>query len=145
MRRVAVLAGSVAALALVCWPLAWPAGRDSFPLSTYPMFARDRPRVVELTTAVGVTAGGAVEFLSPETIAGTREPVQAFATATGDVAAGRADDLCREIAARLAGHEHVRTVEVVTARYDAVAWFDGDERPRARTVHARCPVDRVRP
>ena len=31
-------------------------------------------------------------------------------------------------------------LEVVTVRYDAIVWFDGDRQPLERTVHAACPL-----
>jgi hypothetical protein len=146
VRRWAVITASAAAVALVCSPLLWPTDRDSFPLSTYPMFAHDRPRVLELTTAVGVGPDGDAEFLSPELLAGTREPVQASVTVTDDVRAGRADALCAEIAQRLWRRGSALTrVDVITSRYDAVAWFGGDKEPLAHTVHATCPVGDAMP
>jgi hypothetical protein len=50
---------------------------DGLPLSTYPMFARDRGRVVEQPTVVAVSPDGYVERLSPETIAATDQVMQA--------------------------------------------------------------------
>jgi hypothetical protein len=42
-----------------------------------------------------------------------------------------------------AGLDGVIAFEVVTERYDAVRWFDGDRRPVGRDVHARCPLPAV--
>ncbi|MPY94074.1 MAG: hypothetical protein GEV08_13730 [Acidimicrobiia bacterium] len=109
---------------------------------------------------VSVEADGTVHRLSPQTINGTAEIVQAAAVVSAEVAAGNAARLCREVAARLApapraGPAHgqagvvagagagaVRRVEVVTETYDAVAWFAGERRPQRRVVHADCPVGR---
>jgi hypothetical protein len=78
---------------------------DGFPLSTYPMFTRDPGGVVELPTVVAVGPGGEVERLSPQTIAGTDQVIQAGvavgrAVRDGPAAAGA---LCREVAGRVDG------------------------------------------
>jgi len=119
--------------------------RDSFPLSTFPMFASRRSSAEQVTTAVAVADDGRVVRLSPERIAGTDEVIQAAATVRTAVQQGRADDLCAEIATRLAGADAdsgvVVAVEVVTERYDAPDWFAGRRDPLERVVHARCPVE----
>jgi hypothetical protein len=111
--------------------------RDSFPLSNYPMFSYDRGRVTALDTAVGVTADGTQERLSPEVIAGGYEVVHASQTVSKAIRAGDAAGLCGEVAARAAGDGLVR-IEVVTETYDTIRWFDGDETPLRRVVHASC-------
>jgi hypothetical protein len=114
---------------------------DGFPLSTYPMFSRDRGRVVELPTVVAVTADGTVERLSPATIAGTDQVMQASAAVRGAVADGppAARALCAEVAARLPGRTPpVVTVEVVVERHDAIAWSSGSRAPLDRRTVASC-------
>jgi hypothetical protein len=132
---------------------------DGFPLSTYPMFTRDPGRVVELPTVVAVGPGGEVERLSPETIAGTDQVIQAGvavgrAVRDGPAAAGA---LCREVAGRLdsadaeapddaddadadAGSPGTRTIAVVVERHDALAWAAGDRDPLDRRTVADCRV-----
>jgi hypothetical protein len=115
--------------------------RDSFPLSTFPMFAADIDRTQSVDTAVAVAADGAVTRLTPAEIGGTTVVNQAASVVTTAIVGGRADDLCTAIAGRLAGDRTgLVAVEVVTERYDAVRWFDGDRTPVDRVVHARCPV-----
>lgn len=114
--------------------------RDSYPVSSYPMFSVRRPALSSVGTAVAVGEG--VMALSPEQIAATDEVIQAAAIVRGAIDRGEADALCRDIAERVAGHgpEGGDAIEVVTESYDAVAWYDGDRRPLQRVVHARCPV-----
>ena len=114
--------------------------RDSFPLSTFPMFAADIDRTQSVDTAVAVDAAGAVIRLTPAEIGGTTVVNQAASVVTTAIVGGRAADLCAVIAGRVGGDAGAVAVEVVTERYDAVRWFDGDRTPVDRVVHARCPV-----
>lgn len=137
MRRIGVLVVSVLTVAVVASPLLRSPDYDSYPISSYPMFARDRGSDLLLTTAVGVDADGAQRYLSPEILAGTSQPVQASVTIERAVRSGRAEALCSEIADRIDDSEIV-AVEVASGVYDVVAWFDGNETPRDREVHASC-------
>ena len=66
---------------------------------------------------------------------------QAASVVTTAIVDGRADELCTEIAGRVGWRAaDAAAVEVVTERYDAVRWFDGERTPVERVVHARCPV-----
>jgi hypothetical protein len=114
--------------------------RDSYPLSTYPMFSTRRTAVSTVNTAVAV--GDGVDRLSPELIAATDEVIQAAATVSDAIARGETDALCEDIAARVAtgGPTGATAIEVVSERFDAVAWYDGNRQPLGRVVHARCPV-----
>jgi hypothetical protein len=115
--------------------------RDSFPLSTFPMFAADIDRTQSIDTAVAIGTDGSIERLSPADIGGTTVVNQAASVVTTAIVGGRADELCAAIAKRVAGAGADRVaVEVVTERYDAVRWFDGERTPVERVVHARCPV-----
>lgn len=150
VRGVVAVAVTVLVAAVVLLPaVAFPDG-DDFPLSPYRMFAYDRGRTSVLDTVVGIGADGEAHRLSPPLVNGTREVVQAAAVVAAEVRAGRADRLCREVAARVAGRaadavagdgDGLVSVQVVTEAYDAVAWFGDDERPAQwRTVHASCPA-----
>ncbi len=115
--------------------------RDSFPLSTFPMFAADIDRTPSIDTAVAVRGDGSIERLSPADIGGTTVVNQAASVVTTAIVDGRADELCAAIAGRVGGAGSAPiAVEVVTERYDAVRWFDGERTPIERVVHARCPV-----
>jgi hypothetical protein len=135
-RRQVIGALAVAVVIALVWPA--PAGRDSFPLSNYPMFAAARPAETTFRTAVGVDTTGDVVRLSPRTISGTDQVIQAAATIRRAIENETTDALCDEIAARHSGR--AVTVEVVTERYDTIAWFDGQTEPIERVLHARCPV-----
>jgi hypothetical protein len=114
--------------------------RDSFPLSTFPMFAADIDRTQSIDTAVGMAADGTTIRLTPAEIGGTTVVNQAASVVTTAIVGGRADELCATIAARLTSGAGPVAVEVVTERYDAVRWFNGDRTPVDRVVHARCAV-----
>jgi hypothetical protein len=118
--------------------------RDSFPLSTFPMFSADIDSTQSIATAVAVRSDGSTVRLVPEVIAGTTIVNQAVTVVADAIASGRADRFCTEIAGRVAAGAPPRAVavEVVTETYDAPAWFDGDRQPVARQVHARCEVPR---
>ena len=127
----------VTAVALAAVALPGFTDRDSFPLSNYPMFSWNRGQVASFDTAVGVEADGTIERLSPRRISGSYEVIHAASTVTKAIRSGDTDALCREIAARAAddGFAHI---EVVTETYDTIRWFEGDQTPLRRTVHARC-------
>jgi len=135
---------AVSAVVLVLSPVFRPSQRDSYPLSTYPMFSDDLGRTSALRTAVGVTANGQEVRLSPDLISGGYEPVRAYATVDASIANGDTPALCREIAERTAagGSSDVVAIEVVTEVHDVVGWFEGQKEPSQRIVHARCAVER---
>lgn len=141
MRRAWAYGVSVTALALVLSPVLLPGQRDSYPLSTYPMFSSDRGRESALPTAVGVTDDGTIVRLSPELISGGYEPIRAFATVDASIANGDTAELCREIATRASSRADLVAIEVVTEVHDVVAWFEGRKEPLDRVVHARCARD----
>jgi hypothetical protein len=118
--------------------------RDSFPLSTFPMFSADIESTQSIATAVGVAADGSTVRLEPEVIAATTIVNQAVTVVGDAIASGRADRLCADIAGRVraGGPSEAVAVEVVTETYDAPGWCDGDRQPVTRQVHARCEVAR---
>lgn len=118
--------------------------RDSFPHSTYPMFSTRRGADTAVDTAVAVGSGGEVRRLDPERIAATDEVILAAANVSRHVRAGTADVLCTEIAERVSssGPADAVVIEVVTERFDAVAWFEDERAPLERIVHASCEVPR---
>jgi hypothetical protein len=115
---------------------------DGLPLSTYPMFTRDPGRVVEQPTVIAVSPGGQIERLSPETIAGTDQVMQAVRAVNQAVAAGPVATraLCEEVAGRV---ETAATVAVVAERYDPIAWSkEGDREPVERRTVVACEAGR---
>jgi hypothetical protein len=117
--------------------------RDSYPLSTYPMFSRAVDAEVDLALVVGRTEAGERVELSPRLIAGTDEVIVAGGTINIAVRQGRAEELCVDVAGRVAGsgRDDIVTVEVVTDSIDSVAWYEGDRR-RTTELHASCEVRR---
>lgn len=117
-------------------------GDDDFPISTYPMFSGTRERETTITHAIGVDADGSRAVLPPRVVAND-EVVQAFETlrkAARDGSAASAE-LCLHVANRV-DYSRVVSVEIVSDRYDAVAYFQGDKAPRSSALHARCGVPR---
>jgi hypothetical protein len=123
-------------VALVAYPALRSPADDSFPLSTYPMFSLARPAETTVSSAAGFDAAGQRVTLSPRVVGGTAEVIQAAGTIGQAISAGSTEALCSEVLAK-APHAVV-AVEIVTETYDVVGYFDGDEAPIRRTVHARC-------
>jgi hypothetical protein len=118
--------------------------RDSFPLSTLPMFSAAIDSTQSIDTAVAVGPDGSISRLEPALIGGTTVVNQAVTVVRDAIGAGRVDALCATIAQRVGadGPPGATAVEVVTETYDAPAWFDGNRTPVNRFVHARCVVPR---
>ena len=110
--------------------------RDSFPLSTYPMYATTRPEVVAFPTVVGIEADGRRVRLSLRTIARTDDALIGQARVGRAIDEGQADELCAEVAGR-ASDALVR-IEVVTEHHDVVDLASGRESIIGRDVHATC-------
>jgi hypothetical protein len=129
---------SIAVIAVVLTPLARdPIAGDSFPLSTYPMFAFERRLRETFTYAVGRTASGERRTIEPGHVA-NHEVMQAYMALTRTPAR----TLCPQIAARVAADadlEEVVTVEIVRATHDAVALLVRGERGAEKVLH-RCEV-----
>ena len=145
MSRLLAYGFGLGVVALSASPLLRDPDRDSYPLSTYPMFARPRGKPW-LSIVEGLDARGAAVRLSPELVAND-EVMQAAATVRravqgGPVALAR---LCGEVAARVASdgeYAAVREVRVVAARFDPLRYFSEGPEPEARTEHHRCAVPR---
>jgi hypothetical protein len=139
---------SVAMLGAVAWPLTRAPGRlenDSFPLSTYPMFAVPRSTRVELRYAVGVVPGHPSRFLTPSLV-GSHEVLQAMMLVQHAVNGGPSaiDDLCRAVAARVAVDDEYRdvtAVAIVRGVHDAVDLLVRGVRGSEREL-GRCPLER---
>ena len=136
---------------LVCLSVVAPSlgsrPEDSYPLSTYPMFAtaRGTPLVHQL---VGVNADGQ-RFPVPPELLGTSEVLQAKALIKQAVEGGRKARrrLCEQVLARLRdAAESARssdsadwvTVELIAARYDAIAYLTESPRPISTRRLQRC-------
>src|SRR5262245_1374867 len=104
--------------------------RDSFPISSYPMFAR--PRVLpDLFAVVARTADGMEVRLAASVVASS-EPLQIKVVIQRSVEQGPEAmlALCRGVAARVAGGpDALRSVEIVRRRFDPIAYFERGPEP----------------
>lgn len=137
MRRAVRSVSVVGVLAALVAPVV--ADRDSFPLSTYPMYARNRSTEVSFVTAQGVGVDDRLSPLSLGVIGDSDDPLVVAGELRAAIRRDGAAQRCREIAARVSDPT-VLHVEVVTERHDTVQRLEGDDSLVRRTVHARCPV-----
>ncbi|WP_421119723.1 hypothetical protein ACE2AJ_20610 [Aquihabitans daechungensis] len=110
--------------------------RDSFPLSTYPMYASTRPEVVAFSTVLGYDDAGERVRLSLRTIARTDDALIGQSRIGHAIDSGTADALCTEVADR--APDAVTRIEVVTERHDVIDLAARDESLIDRAVHASC-------
>jgi len=136
MSRVVRRVAPFIAAMVVLFPLAHNPRHDSYPLSTYPMFAPDRGSVLNIDTVVRVDAEGIVHRLDPNTISGTDEIVTASVVAVKAIQRGDSDLLCREVANRIA--DPTSTVEVRTELVNTIDVVDHRAEPISVTVWAEC-------
>lgn len=143
LRREGRLAVTVGVLVALLAPVAFD--RDSFPLSTYPMYSRARGSESTIVTAQGVLDDGSRRELTPTLIGDSDDPLLVVGELRAALSAGRAAARCGEIAERVAGRssmDGVDRVEVVSERHDTVERARGDDGLVERTVHASCEVRR---
>jgi hypothetical protein len=145
MSRLLAYGFGLGLVALVASPGFGDPEQDSYPLSTYPMFARARGKPW-LSIAEGVDTSGRAVRLSPATVAND-EVMQAAATVRHAVQAGPPAllELCSAIAARVAdepAYQAVREVRIVSARFDPLRYFTEGPTPEERSEHYRCSVSR---
>lgn len=120
--------------------------RDSFPLSTYPMFSRKRERV-RVDQALGVKRTGQAVALPPWIVARTDEVMLANATIRRAVRSGRRPlkRFCRRIAKRVAADESlagVVRIEIASVSYDPIRYFTDGPAPLQKRTRQRCRVAR---
>jgi hypothetical protein len=119
---------------------------DAFPFSTYPMFATPRERET-LLVAEGITGDGSVAI--PPSYVANGPVMQAMGTLLQAQAQGPAAlrQLCEGIASRVQQApelREVRRVQIVSATFDPIRYFQDGPEPEARRVLQRCRV-RSRP
>jgi hypothetical protein len=146
--RLVAFVVSAVVIGAVLWPLTWDANRDSFPLSSYPMFAHGR-RSAELRAvyAVATDARGERRYVPPRLVA-NREVLQARAVLDRAGRGGRkgAALLCGEIAGRIAadggGGPFADAIEVriIRGRHDAGVYFDSGALGSEKVL-ASCPIE----
>lgn len=111
-------------------------GRDSFPISTYPMYAFRRGPVERFPAVLGIDAGGAMRPLPIDLVADSNDPLIAEALIEQAIRSGAAIQLCEQVADRLPP-EMVRVL-VVEEVHDVVDRLQGRASLRERVVHAEC-------
>ncbi|MET0907927.1 MAG: hypothetical protein ABWZ99_00545 [Ilumatobacteraceae bacterium] len=118
--------------------------RDSFPLSTYPMYSRARPEEVTIPSAIGFDEAGDEHRLTLGVIGASDDPLIVAGELRTAIAAGRAQTRCAAIAERaargLADELGLVRIEVVMERHDVVAQVTGESSLLDRTVHANCAL-----
>lgn len=134
----------LAASAAVLSPLG-SMGADSFPISSYPMFARPRGQPT-LYAVMARASDGSERRLAPSWL-GSSEVLQAKVLIQRSVERGPAAmrALCRSVAARIAAAPDagdLRAVEIVRRRYDPVGYFVNGPEPLEQERLERCPVPR---
>jgi hypothetical protein len=145
-RRLVAYAAAAIVLAAMLGPPLRGVDRDSYPLSTYPMFSRDRGPVSRVATAVGLEADDDLHRLDPHLVAGTDEVMLAVQTVSGAVRGGPESTrrLCEQIAGRVAAHpdlDRVVTVVIRVEEHHAVRYFRGERTPRSAEEHGSCRVE----
>ncbi len=129
--------------------------KDGFPLSYYPMFSLKRSDSTTVRYLVGLDARGGRHLL-PHTYAGTGGLNQVRRQINKVVRGGKAETLCRLVAAKVAQADEQRfagvtTVQVVAGRYRLTDYFaekrgsvwERMDASRTREhVEASCPVER---
>ena len=129
---------------LVLFPVFLDSSRDSYPLSNYPMFSHRIDPVNDVSAVIGRGSDGNRQLLSPQLIGNSDEVMIVLRTVNNAIRAGggATATLCNAVAGRVwaEGHTSIVRIEVVTERYDTIAWFSGDKEPIATTVHATCEV-----
>lgn len=134
---------SVALIAATAYPVVREPYEDSFPLSTYPMFARPRKTQLTLDYALGVTAAGERRTLTPWLV-GSAEVLQAQAVINRARSTKTLPALCATIAARVAAdadYADVVAIRIVSGKHDAVEFLVRDK-VGPETQRARCEVPR---
>lgn len=121
---------------------------DSFPLSWYPMFAKERPEYERPTYVFGTTPkGDRVKVDVSYWSSGGFNQGRNELTTTVRAGAERIDAMCERIAAKVAERNKkplrkVTEVSVAVGTYDRKAWFAGDEKPLRERIVTTCPVVR---
>ena len=123
--RVTAAIVSVVIVLAVLEPLLRKPWDDGFPLSTYAMFAFERPTELTMDYALGVTATHEKRTLTPA-IVGSAEVLQALTIFERARSRGELPQLCATIADRVATVERyadVIEIWIVSGTHDAVDYL----------------------
>ena len=132
--------GLVVATAL---PAFYTPTADAFPFSTYPMFAT--PVGKERLLAVEGITSGRERIKIPPLYVANGPVLQAMSTLYQAEAQGpeALRQLCKDIARRSTGVPElasVRRIQIVSASFDPITYFDGEPKAEQRHVLERCPM-----
>jgi hypothetical protein len=144
IQRCIGLAVGLGATAAVISPLA-RMDADSFPISSYPMFARPRGQPT-LFAAIARAADGSERRLPPSAV-GSSEVLQTKVLIQRSVEQGpeATRALCRGIAERVAASPEaagLRSIEIVRRRYDPIAYFVSGPEPLEQERLDGCKLPR---
>lgn len=127
--------------ALVCYPVAF-AAKDSFPLSTYPMFAKPRGNP-ELVNLVALTTSGEKVSVGPRFL-GTSEVMQAKAelNRVARTNAKARKRFCESVAARVSQEPRLewRELQLQRLRFDPINYFENGSKPLSTELLTSCPI-----
>lgn len=143
LRRTPALLFCVLILGAAVWPALGEPPRDSFPLSTYPMFSTLRGQAW-LDVIVGFDTNDHERPIPPRLVANV-EVMQAAQTIRIAVRKRRPKLLCEQVAARVAADPEFTQIvrlEVQSRRFDPLTYFvtaDG-KAPLKLRRRARCAV-----
>jgi len=137
---------SVVLVVAIFYPLQTQPLRDSFPLSTYPMFTTKRPAYADIDHVVGVAGDDRSEVIRPGLVASS-EVLQTKMVITEALRQGRrgAKQLCEQVSRRVADDADlgwVQHIEVRSDRYMVLGYFGSARKPVRSNLRARCEVDR---
>ena len=150
MREKALAVGfSLLVIGAVLWPVRenWQSdSRDSFPLSHYPMFSKQRGDEVRVTSIVGIDREGN-EYRIPNHYAGKGGMNQQRKQIARQVLNGTATQLCLRVAKRLASRDEPRyqdlvAVAIVSGTFLIDDYFDRPHRPADYEIEAVCRIRR---
>jgi hypothetical protein len=121
--------------------------RDSFPLSYYPMFTERRGETTRVSYLAGFDQQGNRQVI-PYFLIGTGGLNQVRRQIPKLIDRRQANELCREVSARIARrriepYSSMVTLRVVTGTYGLANRYAGEKAPISEHVHARCDVKRA--
>lgn len=140
-RRTWAVAVAVFFTGLVFYPVAF-AAKDSFPLSTYPMFAKPRGNP-ELVNLVALTHSGERVSVAPRFL-GTSEVMQAKAelTRVARTNAKARKRYCENVAVRVGQVPELgwRELQLQRLRFDPIDYFQNGRKPLSTELLTTCSI-----
>jgi hypothetical protein len=142
-RRIPALIVSALVIAATLWPVLWEPTRDSFPLSSYPMFSSVRNKAW-VDVVVGFEADGRERRIGPRML-GSIEVMQAAQTVNQAIRRKQGKRLCEQVADRVARtpeYADVVRLELQSRQFDPRSYFTSEagKRPLRLRRRARCEV-----